>query len=81
MHVMLTSCSNTCELNNYMSALDWVTHPVTESGFNLLEVQEDPADQCSLDVPSGLSLHGLPGHPYHLLVLGVPGLKRKIDRS
>lgn len=35
-----------------------------EHFFNLLEVQEDPANQWILDVPSALSLHDHPGHPY-----------------
>lgn len=43
--------------------------------FNSREIQEDPADRCSLCVPSDPALHDHPGHLYLLLVLVVPDLE------
>lgn len=40
--------------------------------LNLLEVQEDPANQWILDVLSVLSLHDHQGLPYHPEVLAAP---------
>lgn len=52
-------------------SLLYVLHFCT-THLNLLEVQEDPANQWILCVLSALSLHDHQGLPYHLEVLLVP---------